>query len=515
MAYTIGSDKGKKKAEEMKAGESWSNPADGSTWKKNNDGSVSVTHQGVTTNNAYKPSSTPSGNSQYSTGNNTDYGTLGKQQMASGADWKTVLGTYNARNNKALTTEGLGQYANDALQQEMWDYITANMSNPNAVSDYMSGFNDVYSEEKPTYNAKYDAQMEAMLNKILNREDFSYDAQSDPLYQQYEAMYRREGDRAMRDTMAEAAASAGGMNSYAITAAQQANNYYNAQLGDKIPELYQLAYEMYLQDKESQVQDLGLLQSMDATQYNRYRDTMSDYYNDKNFAYGLYSDAVQQGNWDKNFNYNQAINERDFSYGSAQDTITNNWKGKEWDNYTAQQKLENERYDAQWNNTLSQQELEKQRYDQEIARESVLNLLEMGQMPDAALLEAAGMDSAYANAYLKGVQSQMASKSSGGSSSSSSSSKKKKVDDDGDDDPVVYTPKSPAKLNDGSVEGLGIGMVNDATLKEIAMKGGLTTDEKGGVYWADGWNKDNWQERVKPPFSNLATDILMNGLYNL
>ena len=83
-----------------------------------------------------------------------------------------------------------------------------------------------YEEEKPVYNSKYDAQTEALLNEILNREDFSYDAMNDPLYQQYAAMYQREGDRAMKETLAEAAAGAGGMNTYAITAAQQANNYY-------------------------------------------------------------------------------------------------------------------------------------------------------------------------------------------------------------------------------------------------------------------------------------------------
>ena len=100
---------------------------------------------------------------------------------------------------------------------------------------------------------------------------------NDPLYQQYAKMYQREGDRAMKETLAEAAAGAGGMNTYAITAAQQANNYYNSQLNDKIPELYQLAYDMYINDKESKVQNLGILQNMDATQYNRYRDTINDY----------------------------------------------------------------------------------------------------------------------------------------------------------------------------------------------------------------------------------------------
>lgn len=101
--------------------------------------------------------------------------------------------------------------------------------------------------------------IDRLLDQILNRGEFSYDAESDPIYQQYAQQYQREGDRAMNDTLAAAAAHAGGMNSYAVTAAQQASDYYAAQLGDKIPELYQLAYQMYMDDIDLQVQDLGIV----------------------------------------------------------------------------------------------------------------------------------------------------------------------------------------------------------------------------------------------------------------
>ena len=133
-----------------------------------------------------------------------------------------------------------------------------------------------YLDSKPTFSSNYSTRIDDMLDQILNRDKFSYDAESDPLYQQYKTQYNREGNRAMNDTLASAASNAGGMNSYAITAAQQANDYYAAQVADKIPELYQLAYSMYLDDIDGQVRDLGLLQDMDNTQYNRYRDTMSD-----------------------------------------------------------------------------------------------------------------------------------------------------------------------------------------------------------------------------------------------
>ena len=431
MAYTIGSDKGKEIAKNMTVGSTYK-ASDGSTWTKQADGSVSVTHQGVTTSNAYKPT-TSSGSSGGSTSPyaNVDLGTQGKNQMSSGANWQDVLKTYYDRQNKALTTEGLGQYANDGIQSEMWNYVinAQNAENQQKINDYMEQWQDSFSQDKPTYESQYDPALQELLNKILNRDDFSYDAKSDPLYQQYAAMYQQEGDRAMRETMAEAAASAGGMNSYAITAAQQANNYYASQMANKVPELYQLAYQMYLQDKESMVEDLGLLQGMDNTQYNRYRDTMQDYYNDKNFAYGVYQDAVTQGNWDKNFNYNQLVNDRNFNYGVTQDNQTqSNW-------------------DKTFNNELAQQELEKTRYDDALKREDeqkakdeakaeVFALLDLGQMPPSELLQLAGVDLAYANAYIAGIKAQQTktTSSGGGSGGSGYTGKKKEGDKKEEDD---------------------------------------------------------------------------------
>lgn len=517
MAYTIGSEKGKEIAKNMTVGSTYK-ASDGSTWTKKADGSVSVTHQGVTTNNAYTAPATSTGGSTSSGTSNRyastggDIGTYGKNQMASGTNWQDVLQTYYDRQNKAMTTQGLGQYANDALQTEMWNYIqnAQKAEQEQAVQDYLDNFN--YTEEKPTYEAKYDPALQELLNNILNRDDFSYDVTKDPLYQQYAAMYQQEGDRAMQETLANAAASAGGMNSYAITAAQQAGNYYSSQLANKVPELYQLAYEMYLQDKDSMVQDLGILQGLDETQYNRYRDTMSDFYNDKNFAYGVYKDAVTQGNWQQNFDYNQLVDDRNFNYGITQDNVTNSWREQDRTDALTQQELENKRYD----DALKREDADKVKQQ---AREEAYALLELGQMPPSALLEAAGIDEAYASAYIKGIQAELARQTSSSGYTGDQKvydDKKQFEDDDGyTEDKIVTDVTEHPRYNDGSVEGLGAGMINDATLKQIAAKGGLTTDENGGVYWADGWNAHNWQEKMKSPFSNLATDILMNGLYNL
>ena len=413
----------------------------------------------------------------------TDYGTLGQQLMANNASWQDVLDIYNSRANKASTTEGLEQFANDEIQQMMLSYILDNMqseSQQNAIDQYNQWMEE-YAQENPKeeYQSKYDPQIDALLNEILNRDDFSYDAMNDPLYQQYAEAYRREGDRAMKETLAEAAAGAGGMNTYAITAAQQANSYYNSQLNDKIPELYQLAYEMYLNDKESKVQDLGILQNMDATQYSRYRDTINDWYNDKNFAYGAYQDAVQQGNWQTNLNNN------------------NLWANKEFDNsnYWANKEWEANQEEINYNKTL---------YEQEQAEDKMWEFIDRGIMPSDDIISNAGWTKEDVELLMSGVVGNGSILPSGrvvsrGSTSGSTSGTKKSNEEEAAQ-PVkndkTKTNSGSGDLKYSSVINLGIGAVPDETVLNLVKKGVVILNSDGTVKWADGYNANNYEANM-------------------
>ena len=366
--YKIGSEAGINQAQNMAIDGTYT-ASDGSVWTKNKDGTITVNHNGVITQNAYTP---------------TDLSILLKQQMAAGLPYQDVQNTLNARVEKATGDPALGQYAYDNVYDMAWDYIQnakAAETKQNEITksdNWLKSY--TASNPTPTYKGT-DPRIEEQLNAILNREDFSYDVATDPMYEQYARMYQREGDRAMRDTLAEVASGAGGMNSYAVTAAQQAANYYSSQLGDKIPELYQLAYEMYLTDIDNQVRDLGLLQQMDDSQYNRYRDTMSDWKDDRKFAYGAYQDAITQGNWQTQFDYNADVNNRDFAYNDY-------WANKKW------------------NESQEDKDLENSRYDTESAKAEVEWYVSMGVMPDAKIIEAAKMDY---NTIAQAVEQQKAS----------------------------------------------------------------------------------------------------------
>ena len=92
----------------------------------------------------------------------------------------------------------------------------------------------------PEYDDPYETAIQQQI-KRMNRE-FEYDPATDPNTKYYTDMYRREGQRAMQDTLGAIAGTTGGIpSSYATAAAAQQRNYYAQQLTDKYPELYQQA----------------------------------------------------------------------------------------------------------------------------------------------------------------------------------------------------------------------------------------------------------------------------------
>ena len=273
--------------------------------------------------------------------------------------------------NQALSAQ-LGGDINYDPTKGTWTGIAGlTDSAGNLVSEGEPGF--TFLQEKPTFSLDdyekpiFDSQgygetWDDLINKALNREAFSYNYETDPLYQQYASQYTREGNRAMNDTLAAAASGAGGMNSYALSAAQQANNYYMAQLGDKIPELYQMAYDMYLKDIDIQRDDINMVGDRYNTLYNEYRDDRGDYQWDVNFGYGAYRDDVGDYN-----------DEYDRSY-------TSYWDEKKWDR------------------DVANEERDYGREDSDRAYEIAMDLLEKGTMPNAAQLEAADLTEEQAKA---------------------------------------------------------------------------------------------------------------------
>ena len=190
-----------------------------------------------------------------------------------------------------------------------------------------------------------DASFQAIMDKILNREQFSYDLNGDALYQQYKDKYIQQGKMAMQDTMGQAAAMTGGYgNSYASTAGNQAYQASLENLNDVIPELYQMALDKYNQEGQDLYNQYGMLSDDRSMEYGMWGDKYNklvadrDYYgNEANNAY-----AKDYGEWSdqRTYDTNQYWNETNFGYGKYRDSVT------DWENDRAFQEAKRQ-YDEQ------------------------------------------------------------------------------------------------------------------------------------------------------------------------
>ncbi len=150
-----------------------------------------------------------------------------------------------------------------------------------AAFDKMMGFEGT---RPGPYESGYRAQMDEILGQLADREGFSYNPEEDQLYKNYRDQYLRLGNRAMQDTMAQAAGLTGGYgNSYATGAGQQAYQDYLSKLNEQMPNLYQLAYNRYKDQGDDLYNRLNALHALDTTDYSRYRDTVGDWETDRNW----------------------------------------------------------------------------------------------------------------------------------------------------------------------------------------------------------------------------------------
>ena len=358
-----------------------------------------------------------------------DYQKLINESVAKG-DY-TSAGTYEKARNEKIQSEGL-------------DYKQTNYYQNQPTNTTMGTGSDKKSKSEDwtwTYKGQYADDMDQLLGKVLNREKFTYDPNTDPLYGQYRDSYTREGSRAMQDTLGEVAAQTGGLaSSYAASAGAQANQNYMAKLADKIPELSQLAYSMYNDDYNRDVQNLGILQNMDNTGYGRYRDDVSD-----------------------------AFNNRDFNYNAGRDQIADNRYNSEIAYRDKRDQVADSRYEDETKYNRNQDTLNRAaQSDSEAFNEAMTVWQVLGYLPAkyAAIL---GIPAGTGTSDYSFTQAKMAQQNakSGGSGRKSSGSKSSKKSSKASSD----AKNEWSGVNQDSVLKLGLGPISMNSLKGLIEKG--------------------------------------------
>ncbi len=236
----------------------------------------------------------------------------------------------------------------DIISNDVMNTINSDFVVPSAVTKadrWLANQLQVIQSGKTSYTD----QLQSIMDDIMNREKFSYDVDTDPLFQQALASAMNSGKQAMQDTIGQASALTGGYGStYATTAGNQAYNSFIEDAYDNLPQYYQMAMEAYQMEGDEMYRQYGMLSTEDEKEYNRNisaYDATYQYRNQVyNEAYGQFrdskNDAFAMANLQLNehgqrvndaYNYyNAASNNADTlyqrEYNSWADSINNAWK---------------------------------------------------------------------------------------------------------------------------------------------------------------------------------------------
>ena len=331
------------------------------------------------------------------------------------ASYNGFTGSYQDEIDDIL--DQIGKYPDFSYDQEAPEYDNKYEEEQDAILDQIGKYPDFsWDQEAPTYTNPYEELQKELLDKLLNREDFTWSTDTDPVFGEYQKQYLREGERATANALAQAAAASGGQtSSYAATAASQAGNYYASQLSDKIPELYNQAYQRYLSEYEQLANDLGVVNTQQQLDYKEYLDRLGQYNTDKNFAYQQYLD-----DYNMLLSYLDAVNgQEQMDYQEYKDKLGQYNVDKE---FAYQQYLDNyNKLQGYFDSLQSANDSEYQKYrdeqqrtdaqkqqSQQMAQAQVDAMLQAGRAPSSDLLKQSGYTQEYVNAMIAAYQAKQA-----------------------------------------------------------------------------------------------------------
>jgi hypothetical protein len=243
-----------------------------------------------------------------------NYDDLLRDIQASGQSWSTYdldLAKGNPDAGRSIYTQKLAyanaqtdaerQAANDAAEMIRRQY-GGYTGGKTGAGFTLTGKNTA-NQTAPSYTqyaSKYQPQIDDLMAQLSGRPAFSYKPTDDPSYAAFSEHYRNAGNQAREDTLAQAAAMVGGQPStYAVAAAEQAQNAYNAQMSDIIPQLKEAAYGMYVDEGNAMRDDLSLLMAMDEAAYNRHQNEYANQMAEWEANYGASRDAIEDARYDQ------------------------------------------------------------------------------------------------------------------------------------------------------------------------------------------------------------------------
>lgn len=211
----------------------------------------------------------------------------------SGITTKNYDGDYgNGYNSNKGTLSGASSIS-DRTKEKYDSKRKSSYYDNDRISSAQDRYDRLDSGRPSAYDSAYRAKIDKLMNQIENRDPFSYDLNSDMLYQQYKEQYMNLGQAAMQDTMGQAAGLTGGYgNTYATSAGSQAYQAYLQELNNKVPELYSLSLSKYNMEGEDMLNRLNMYANADESDYQRYMDSYNQWLNERNNAYNMLENEI-------------------------------------------------------------------------------------------------------------------------------------------------------------------------------------------------------------------------------
>lgn len=196
----------------------------------------------------------------------------------------------NDEKKKSYSTEGLNS------RQEVQNALASAGYRPSeSVTAAGNALKELQENRPGDYESKYQDRIDAALDDLSGKKDFSYNYINDPLYHQYAQVYTQNAHNASADAAAQAAALTGGYgSSYAASVAQQAYQQQIGALNLAIPTLYQLALDTYDSSGDALVTRLDQLSAQEQNAQGLYNQKLSDYYTQLEQLGSAYNSAYQK-----------------------------------------------------------------------------------------------------------------------------------------------------------------------------------------------------------------------------
>lgn len=196
----------------------------------------------------------------------------------------------NNEKKRSYSTEGLNS------RQEVQNALASAGYRPSeSVTAAGNALKELQENRPGDYESKYQDRIDAALDDLSGKKDFSYNYVNDPLYHQYAQVYTQNAHNASADAAAQAAALTGGYgSSYAASVAQQAYQQQIGALNLAIPTLYQLALDTYDSSGDALVTRLDQLSVQEQNAQGLYNQKLSDYYTQLEQLGSAYNSAYQK-----------------------------------------------------------------------------------------------------------------------------------------------------------------------------------------------------------------------------